>query len=99
MLAGLTLPMHCKAMLCARRGGLAEGHCCLVPAEHVPSCRQVDEDVWTELRNFKKCLLQMFMAQARPPEPGRAPLHPPALSNFSRVSRPICLFCLLLGSC
>jgi len=47
------------------RGRLAEGHCCLVPADHVPSCRQVDEDVWTELRNFKKCLLQMFMAQAR----------------------------------
>jgi len=36
-----------------------------VPADHVPSCRAVDEDVWTELRNFKKCLLQMFMAQAR----------------------------------
>ena len=27
------------------------------------STRQVDEHVWTEIRNFKKCLLQMFMAQ------------------------------------
>ena len=43
-----------------------------MPAEHVPSCRQVDEDVWTELRNFKKCLLQMFMAKARP-EPAAHP--------------------------
>ena len=35
-----------------------------MPADHMPSCRQVDEDVWTELRNFKKCLIQMFMAEA-----------------------------------
>ena len=40
------------------------GHCMIVPAEHVASTRQVDEHVWTEIRNFKKCLLQMFMAQA-----------------------------------
>ncbi len=39
------------------------GHCLIVPAEHVASTRQVDEHVWTEIRNFKKCLLQMFMAQ------------------------------------
>lgn len=47
------------------RGRLAEGHCVIVPADHVSSSRQVDEAVWTELRNFKKCLLQMFMAQVR----------------------------------
>ena len=39
-------------------------HALLVPAaEHVASSRQVDEAVWTELRNFKKCLIQMFMQQ------------------------------------
>ena len=45
------------------RGRLVPGHCLIVPAEHVASTRQVDEHIWTEIRNFKKCLLQMFMAQ------------------------------------
>ena len=45
------------------RGRLVPGHCVLVPAEHVASARQVDEAVWTELRNFKKCLIQMYMKQ------------------------------------
>ena len=31
------------------------------------SARQVDDHAWTELRNFKKCLLQMFMAQVGAP--------------------------------
>ena len=50
---------------CVSRGSLGEGHCLIVPSEHVASTRQVDEAVWTELRNFKKCLLQMAMAQVR----------------------------------
>ncbi|KAL0044021.1 hypothetical protein WJX82_003090 [Trebouxia sp. C0006] len=45
------------------RGRLGEGHSIIVPTEHVASTRQVDEHIWTELRNFKKCLLQMHMAQ------------------------------------
>jgi hypothetical protein len=45
------------------RGRLVPGHCLIVPSDHVASARQVDEHVWTEIRNFKKCLLQMFMAQ------------------------------------
>lgn len=49
------------AMWC--RGSLAEGHCLIVPSEHVASTRKVDEAVWTELRNFKKALLQMAMSQ------------------------------------
>lgn len=47
------------------RGSLAVGHVCIVPAEHVASARRTDEAVWTELRNFKKSLLQMFMQQVR----------------------------------
>ena len=47
------------------RGSLADGHVCIVPAEHVASGRRTDEAVWTELRNFKKSLLQMFMQQVR----------------------------------
>lgn len=47
------------------RGRLVPGHSVIVPTEHVASSRQVDEQVWTEIRNFKKCLLQMHMAQVR----------------------------------
>jgi hypothetical protein len=47
------------------RGRLVPGHCVIVPADHVASTRQVDEQVWTELRNFKKCLIQMFMKQGQ----------------------------------
>lgn len=39
------------------------GHSVIVPTEHVASTRQMDEQIWTEMRNFKKCLLQMHMAQ------------------------------------
>ena len=56
------------------RGRLVPGHCLIVPAEHVASTRQVDEHIWTEIRNFKKCLLQMFMAQVCP--------HPPPLLSM-----------------
>lgn len=45
------------------RGRLVEGHSIIVPTEHVASTRQVDDHIWTELRNFKKCVLQMHMAQ------------------------------------
>lgn len=42
---------------------LVPGHSMIVPLEHVPSSRQVDENVWTEMRNFKKSLIQMFHEQ------------------------------------
>lgn len=45
------------------RGRLTPGHCCIVPAEHIASVRTVDENVCTELRNFKKCLLLMFQSK------------------------------------
>lgn len=47
------------------RGRLVPGHCVIVPAEHVPSARQLDEQAWNEMRNFKKCLIQMFMKQGQ----------------------------------
>ncbi len=52
-----------------RRGSLAEGHCCIVPAEHVASARRCEDGVATEMRNFKKSLLQMFMARVWSPQP------------------------------
>lgn len=47
------------------RGRLCPGHCQIVAAEHIPSTRVADELTWTEIRNFKKCLLQMFTAQGK----------------------------------
>ena len=41
------------------------GHCLIVPMDHVATCRLADEQVWTEMRNFKKCLVQMYAAEAR----------------------------------
>lgn len=39
------------------------GHCCILPMQHVPSTRSVDDYVWEEIRNFKKCLIMMFNEQ------------------------------------
>ena len=39
------------------------GHCLIAPIAHVVSSRAADEDVWDEIRNFKKCLVRMFGAQ------------------------------------
>ncbi|KAI5067605.1 hypothetical protein GOP47_0018133 [Adiantum capillus-veneris] len=44
---------------------LVDGHCLLVPMQHEGSSRNMDEDVWEELRNYKKCLLQMFVKQGK----------------------------------
>ena len=46
-----------------QRGRLVPGHCRIISVEHLPSTRVADETTWTEIRNFKKCLLQMFGAQ------------------------------------
>ena len=65
MFPSSTVKAHAKAapFMRAYRGRLVPGHCLIVPSEHVASARQVDEHVWMEMRNFKKCLLQMFAAQ------------------------------------
>lgn len=44
---------------------VAPGHCCILPMQHVPSTRAVDDDVWQEIRNFKKCLIMMFAKQEK----------------------------------
>jgi hypothetical protein len=46
-------------------GRLVPGHCQIATTEHTPSSRATDDHVWTEIRNFKKCLLQMFSSQGR----------------------------------
>jgi hypothetical protein len=43
-------------------------HCLIVPMSHVCSlldCREFEDEIWEEVRNFKKCLLQMAAKQDR----------------------------------
>jgi hypothetical protein len=42
------------------RGRLCDGHCLIVPTQMAPSTTNCDEDTLEEMRNFKKCLMQMF---------------------------------------
>ena len=46
---------------------IVPGHCFIVPTDHVTSSRALDEDAWTEMRNFKKSLLRMFAADGMVP--------------------------------
>ena len=46
-------------------GRLVPGHCIIAPIAHCPSSRAADEDVYEEMRNFKKCLVKMFAAQGK----------------------------------
>ncbi|KAL8525067.1 hypothetical protein ACS0TY_014608 [Phlomoides rotata] len=39
------------------------GHCGISTLQHEPSTRSVDDNVWDEIRNFKKCLIMMFGKQ------------------------------------
>ncbi|RDX63717.1 CWF19-like protein 2, partial [Mucuna pruriens] len=41
------------------------GHCCILPIQHEAATRTVDDNVWTEIRNFKKCLIMMFAKQEK----------------------------------
>ncbi|KAI9595111.1 CwfJ C-terminus 1-domain-containing protein-like protein [Syncephalis fuscata] len=44
---------------------LVPGHCLIVPVQHQLSMLECEDDVWTEVRNFMKCLLHMFHAEGR----------------------------------
>ncbi|GFZ12098.1 CwfJ-like family protein [Actinidia rufa] len=41
------------------------GHCCILTLQHESSTRAVDNNVWDEIRNFKKCLIMMFAKQEK----------------------------------
>lgn len=47
------------------RRPLVDGHCYIIPMQHEGSTRNVDDDTWEELRNFKKCLVKMFAEQKK----------------------------------
>lgn len=42
---------------------IVTGHCLIVPMDHISSIRLADESTLTEIRNFKKSLIQMFQKQ------------------------------------
>ncbi|OVA07564.1 Cwf19-like protein [Macleaya cordata] len=44
---------------------VVQGHCCILPMQHESATRSVDNNVWDEIRNFKKCLIKMFAKQER----------------------------------
>ncbi|GAX76750.1 hypothetical protein CEUSTIGMA_g4197.t1 [Chlamydomonas eustigma] len=56
---------HTSYLMLPAKGRLTPGHCCIVTAEHTPAMRQVDDHVWTEVKNFMKCLIQMFGARGQ----------------------------------
>uniref|UniRef100_A0A5B6ZK00 Putative CWF19-like protein 2 n=1 Tax=Davidia involucrata TaxID=16924 RepID=A0A5B6ZK00_DAVIN len=43
------------------------GHCFILPMQHESATRTVDNNVWDEIRNFKKCLIMMFAKQEKDP--------------------------------
>ncbi|KAJ3186947.1 hypothetical protein HDU85_006984 [Gaertneriomyces sp. JEL0708] len=42
---------------------MVPGHCLIVPLEHELTSLECDDDTWTEIRNFQKCLMKMFMEE------------------------------------
>ena len=50
---------------CPSFSGLPPLHLPPPPAEHASSTRAVDEAAWAEVRNFKKCLIQMWMKEGK----------------------------------
>ncbi|EPS65503.1 hypothetical protein M569_09269, partial [Genlisea aurea] len=54
--AYLSLPQHQPVV---------PGHCCILTLQHENSTRNLDDDVWEEIRNFKKCLIMMYSKQEK----------------------------------
>ncbi|MCD7462203.1 hypothetical protein HAX54_047999 [Datura stramonium] len=44
---------------------IAPGHCCILTTQHESATRSLDDNVWEEFRNFKKCLIMMFGKQEK----------------------------------
>ncbi|KAI8788497.1 CWF19 protein 2 [Biomphalaria glabrata] len=60
----LIIALGTKSYLCLpHHRSLTEGHCFIVPMQHVVSATSMDEDVWKEMQRFRQCLVQMFLTQ------------------------------------
>ncbi|XP_074650677.1 CWF19-like protein 2 [Tubulanus polymorphus] len=57
----LIIAIGIKTFLCLPNyRQLNEGHCLIVPIQHIAASTVVDEDVWTEMKVFRKGLTKMF---------------------------------------
>lgn len=57
----LIIAIGTKVYLCMpNHRSLTEGHCLVVPMQHVASSTVMDEDVWNEVQLFRKTLTKMF---------------------------------------
>ncbi|KAL5781843.1 hypothetical protein ACOSP7_006872 [Xanthoceras sorbifolium] len=52
-------------LMLPQREPVVPGHCCILPLQHESATRTVDNSVWDEIRNFKKCLIMMFAKQEK----------------------------------
>ncbi|KZT51006.1 hypothetical protein CALCODRAFT_443665 [Calocera cornea HHB12733] len=46
---------------------LVEGHCYIVPVQHHLNMLEVEDEVWDEVKNFMKTLMQMYNEQGKAP--------------------------------
>ncbi|KZO92712.1 hypothetical protein CALVIDRAFT_301645 [Calocera viscosa TUFC12733] len=46
---------------------LVEGHCYIVPVQHHLSMLEAEDEVWDEVKNFMKTLMQMYNEQGKAP--------------------------------
>ncbi|KAJ1558729.1 hypothetical protein HK096_006224 [Nowakowskiella sp. JEL0078] len=44
---------------------MVTGHCLIIPSHHASSSLECEDEVWEEMKNFMKCLIQMFAAQSK----------------------------------
>ncbi|KAI1893936.1 hypothetical protein AGOR_G00128780 [Albula goreensis] len=60
----LIIAIGVKVYLCLPNSvSLAEGHCLIAPLHHHCASTALDEDVWSEIQNFRKALVKMFEDQ------------------------------------
>ncbi|CAG5114770.1 unnamed protein product, partial [Candidula unifasciata] len=60
----LIIAIGTKSYLCLpHHRSLTDGHCFIVPMQHVSAATSMDEDVWQEIQLFRKSLVQMFAAK------------------------------------
>lgn len=47
-------------LMLPRHKSLTEGHCLIIPMQHIAAGTALDEDVWSEMQVFRKTLTQMY---------------------------------------
>ncbi|KAL1765282.1 CWF19 2, partial [Sigmodon hispidus] len=57
----LIVAIGVKVYLCLPNfQSLTEGHCLMVPMQHLQAATMLDEDIWEEIQMFRKSLVKMF---------------------------------------